>query len=197
MPGIWDDYASSDAARRSREANRPSRIIDAYINQQHEEFAAGRFLYASPSFEQHEYAMRLLAAESRFARRMIAHELYDILNEEDKTTFWASTVPSPTVPHLRYVWLIYPKRPVGVSVEQCDKYFNRHLQDHVLVAQALFNQTLVMGICLPNRNADDTATFTMLHDKATWTEADRQAALRLRARGIFARLEPIDRVHFR
>jgi hypothetical protein len=197
VPGIWDDYVSSNTAVRRREADRPSRIIDAYINQQYEEFAAGRFLYGSPRFEQHEQAMRLLAAESRFARRMIAHELYDILNEADRTTFWASTVPSPTVPHLRYVWLTYPKRPAGGSVEQCDKYLMQHLQDHVLVAQALFEQTLVMGICLPNKSADDTATFTVLHDKVVWTEAHQQHALRLRADGIFAHPEALHRVHFR
>jgi hypothetical protein len=197
VPGIRDDYASSDAAGRRREADRPSRIIDAYINQQYEELAAGRFLYGSPRFEQHEQAMRLLAAESRFARRVIAHELHDILNEKDQTTFWASTVPSPTVAHLRYVWLTYPKRPDGVSVEQGDKYLMRHLQDHVLVTQALFEQSLVMGVCLPNRGADDTAIFTVLHEKAVWTEAHRQHALRLREDGILAHLEAIDRVHMR
>lgn len=195
--GIWDDYASSDVARLRQEADRPSRIIDAYINQQYEEFAAGRFLYGSPRFEQHEQAMRLLAAESRFARRIIAHELYEILSEEDQTTFWASTVPSPTVPRLRYVWLTYPKRPAGVSVEQGDKYLIQHLQDHVLVAQAMFEQSLVMGICLPNKDADDTAIFTVLHEKVVWTDADQQHALRLRGCGIFAHVEALDRAHVR
>jgi hypothetical protein len=197
VPGIWDDYVSSNHAVRRREADRPSRIIDEYINQRYEEFSAGRFLYASPQFEQHEKAMRLLAAESRFARRMIAHELYDILNEEDKTTFWATTVPSPTVPHLRYVWLIYPKRPTEMSIEQCDKFLMQHLRDHVLVAQARFKQSLVMGICLPNRIADDTAIFTILHEKVVWTEADQQQALRLGEDGIFANLEALHRVHLR
>jgi hypothetical protein len=87
VAGIWDDYVSSSNEVRRRKADRPSRIIDAYINQQYEEFAAGRFLYGSPRFEQHEKAMRLLAAEGRFARRIISHELYDILNEEVQTTF--------------------------------------------------------------------------------------------------------------
>ena len=197
VPGTWNDYVASDTARRRRRMDRPSRIIDAYINQQHDEFASGRFLYGSPSFEQHEQALRLLAAESRFARRVIGHELYDILDEGDQTTFWASTVPSPTTPHLRYVWLTYPKRPAGVSIEHWDQCTMRHLQDHVVVAQALFEQSLVLGICLPNRGADDTANFTVLHEKLSWTEAHQQHAMELRRHGIFARLESHDRVHFR
>jgi hypothetical protein len=197
VPGIWDEYASSTVPRWRRDADRPSRIIDAYINQQYEEFAAGRFLYGSPRFDQHEQAMRLLAAESRFARRMIAHELHDISNEKDQTTFWASTVPSPTVSHLRYVWLTYPKRPDGMSVEHGDNYLAQHLRDHVLVAQALFEQSLVLGICLPNRDAGDTAIFTVLHEKAVWTEADQQHAQRLREDGIFSHLEALERVHIR
>jgi hypothetical protein len=98
---------------------------------------------------------------------------------------------------LRYVWLTYPKRPAGVSVEQCDEYLMQHLQDHVLVAQALFEQSLVMGICLPNRSAEDTAIFTFLHEKVVWTEAHQQHALRLREDGIFANLQALHRVHIR
>lgn len=197
VSGIWDDYASSDMASQRRKADKPSRIIDAYINQQYEEFAAGRFLYERPGFDQHEQAMRLLAAESRFARRVIAHELYDILDEDDQTTFWASTVPSPTVPHLRYVWLTYPKRPAEISVEEGDEFCLRHLQDHILVAQALFEQSLVLGICLPNRSAGDTAIFTVLHEKRIWTEAHQKDALKLKERGIFDRLQAHNRIHIR
>lgn len=196
VPGIWNSYSSSDTAHRRREASRPSRIIDAYINQQYEEYTAGRFLYDRPDFEQHEQAMRLLAAESRFARRVVAHELHDILSEEDHTTFWATTLPSPSLSHLRYVWLIYPKRPAEISVAQGDKSIMEHLQHHVLVAQALFEESLVLGVCLPGSGADDTAIFTVLHKKVVWTEAHLRDALRLRDElGIFAKLEAIDRVH--
>ena len=198
VPGIWDNYLSSDTRRRRREADRPSRTIDAYINQQFEEFSSGRFLYDEPAFEQHEQAMRLLATESRFARRVIAHELYDILDEKDRATFWASTVPSPTLPHLRYVWLTYPKRPEEIGIEECDRSVMRYLQYHVIVAQALFDQSLVLGICLPGRSAGDTAIFTVLHEKVVWTEEHQQDALRLRDElGIFARLTANDHVHIR
>lgn len=197
VPGAWEAFTSSETARRRREADAPSRIIDRYINQQYEEFAAGRFLYGKPEFEQHERAMRLLASESRFARRVIAHELHDILAEKDLTTYWASTVASPTMPSLRYVWLTYPKRPDQIAIEEGDRFVMLQLQNYVLVAQALFDQFLVLGICLPNPKAGDTAIYTVLHGKVHWTDADQEYALELHKRGIFSNLEAIDRIHIR
>lgn len=195
VPGIWKQYSSSEVAEQRREANVPSRIIDAFIEQQHREYVGERFLYERPSFEQHEYAMRLLAAESRFARRMIAHELHDILNESDQSTFWASTVRSPTMPSLRYVWLTYPQRPNGIDDLDADHFLLNHLKKHVLVAQGLFNETLVLGIALPNREANDTANYTVLHDGSNWTDNDRTMALSLQREGIFDRIEAQHRVH--
>jgi hypothetical protein len=197
VPGIWEEYTKSESADQRRIADLPSRIIDAFINQQHKEYEADRFLNKRPTFERHEQTMRLLAAESRFARRIIAHELHDILSEADYTTFWVCTIPSPTMPSLRYVWMTYPERPKKVSEEQGDDFIMEYLRQHVLVAQGLFGQTLVLGICLPNKRANDTANFTVLHDGSRWTDDDIDQALRLRELGIFDQLEAHDRVHFR
>lgn len=194
--GLWEIYDSGETAHRRRKADRESRVIDEYIEQTHGEFAAGRMFYEQPSYAQHERAMRLLAAESRFARRVVAHELYDILDEPDQSTFWASTTPSPTMPSLRYVWLIYPGRPDDMNEAAFDHLVMVHLKQHVYVAQGLFPETLVLGICLPNRSAGDTATFTVLHDSSNWTEADRQEAMKLHESGIFAGLEAHHRIHF-
>lgn len=193
--GLWDKYDSSALAQHRRTADRKSRIIDDYVEQVHGEFAAGRMLYSQPNYIQHEKAMRLLASESRFARRIIAHELYDILDEPDQSTFWASTLPSPTTPSLRYVWLIYPRRPNNLSQEALDRATMNYLLQHVLVAQAIFPESLVLGICLPNRSAGDTANFTVLHDGSNWTDEDRKEALKLRELGIFAQLQENRRVH--
>lgn len=195
VDGLWEMYDSGETARYRRQADRKGRIIDDFIERTHGEFAAGRMLHYQPTYPQHEEAMRLLAAESRFARRVIALELYDILDEPDQSTFWASTVPSPTMESLRYVWLIYPKRPDDMGEEVFDRLAMEHLQQHVLVAQGLFPETLVLGICLPNRSAEDTANFTVLHDGSNWTEEDREEAMKLRKGGIFSRLEAKKRAH--
>jgi hypothetical protein len=195
--GIWNRYSNGRRPDRPLEMNSSGAIIDAYIEQQHSEYSEGRLLYETPSYEAHEYAMRLLASESRFGRKIIAHEIYDLLNELDDTTFWASTVASPASPDLRYVWLTYPKRPSEIDQTTCDQFIQHHLHQHMYVVQALFEQTLVLGIAFPNRGAGDTAMFTALHDSTDWTENDFAMALSFRDEGIFKNLEAHDRAHFR
>lgn len=197
IPGIWESFILHENAERRQKADAPSQIIDAFIERHHKEYVGERFLYEKPTFKEHEYAMRLLAAESRFARRIIAHELHDILKESDQSTFWASTVPSPTVPHLRYVWLTYPKRTVELTDEVADHFLIEYLQKYVFVAQGLFDQTLVLGICLPNREANDTAEYVVVHDGSSWSDEDRVMALELRKDGIFDQLETNNRTHIR
>jgi len=197
MPGHWEQYRTSETARRREAANQPSRVIDAYIARQHREYEAGRMLGERPGFDRHERAMRYLAAESRFARRIIAHELHDILTEADQSTFWASTVASPTTPGLRYVWLIYPDRPAEFTQEQGDAFLTEYLQQHIVVARTLFDETLVLGIALPNRESKDTANYTSLLDGSNWTEAHREEGLALQALGIFENLEAQHRFHIR
>lgn len=145
VAGLWEMFAGSERAARLRQENERSRTIDSYIEQEHAEYIGDRFLYERPTFSAHEQALRLLAAESRFARRIIAYELYDILSE-DTATFWVATVPSPTDPRLRYLWLTYPARPPGTSDAEADQVWQRLLQDHVFIAQALFSEPLMLGI---------------------------------------------------
>lgn len=194
--GTWALYDASEIAALRRKLDAKGRIIDAYILQTHGEFDAGKMLGDQPSFASHEHAMRLLASESRFARRVIAHELWDILDEPVQTTFWASTVTSPTHPDLRYVWLTYPPRPDWMTAAEFDDFMNIYIRKHVYVAQALFPETYVLGIAMPNRSASDTAMFTALHDKSSWTPEDQAEGLKLQSEGIFSNLEAIHRVHF-
>jgi hypothetical protein len=195
IKGLWEMYDSGPIAARRREADQKSRTIDSYIEITHGEFVAGRMLGEQPAFALHENAMRLIAAESRFARRVIVHELYDLLQEPDQTTFWSSTVPSPTNQRLRYFWLAYPRRPDAMSEAQFDTHINLYLQRHMLVAQALFPEELMLGIALPNRVANDTAMVTLLHDKSNWTDDDRAEALKLRSDEVLGHLEANHRVH--
>lgn len=195
VPGLWDRYVADGSLAGRQAVDGPSRVIDQFIEQQYEEFAAGRLVQGVASFETHENAMRLLASEWRFARRVISHELYDILDEKDQTTFWAATVASPANPELRYVWLTYPRRPSSMSIDDFDRAAMIHLQEYLIVAQYRFKTPLVLGICLPNRSAADTAAFTALLGGEFPMELE-QKALALMAKGVFANLEASDRLHF-
>ena len=141
--------------------------------------------------------MRLLAAESRFARRIIAHELHDIIQEEDHSTYWVSTVASPTMPTLRYVWLIHPDAPEGISNEVADATMQALLMDYILAIQGRFEQTLVLGIALPNGRGNDTSIIMAAHDKSNWTARDYEESRKLREGGVFDAPEVNQRLHFR
>lgn len=197
VPGLWDIYSASETPRRRREMDRPSKLIDRLIGVHHGEFEAGRALYEAPSFAQHEFAMRLLAAESRFARRIIAHELHDLLNEKDQSTYWVSTVSSPTMQSLRYVWLIHPDAPDGISDEVADATMQVLLTRYILSIQGQFEQTLVLGVALPNGRGHDNSIIMLAHDKSSWTEDDFQEARKLRDSGVFDTPEANYRVHYR
>lgn len=197
VPGLWGMYMASETPARRRQMDAQSDVIDRLIAIHHGEYDAGRALYEVPSFAQHEFAMRLLAGESRFARRIIAHELHDILREEDQSTYWVSTVPSPTMAALRYVWLIHPDAPAGVSDELADRGMRALLMEYILAIQGQFEQTLILGIALPNGRGKDTSIIMAAHDKSTWTERDFQESRKLRKRGVFDAPEANRRIHFR
>lgn len=197
VDGLWEMYATSETLGRRRGLDEPGRIIDRIINVHHGEYAAGRTLYEVPTFAKHEFAMRLFAAESRFARRIIAHELHDLFREKDQSTYWVSTVPSPTRKDLRYVWLIHPDAPEGVSQQRADATMRALLMDYILSVQGQFEQTLVVGVALPNGRGSDTSIFMAAHDKSGWTDEDFEEARRLRDSGVFNSPEANERVHVR
>lgn len=179
VPGLWDSHVQSGFAAGFGERNRRSRTIDNLIEHQHAEYTAGRYLYGTPDFDRHESTMRLLAAESRFARRMIVTELYDILEEEDQSTFWAATVPSPTTPLLRYLWLTCPQPPSDVPIETVDRAVLGELRRYELLTCARFQESLILGIALPAHGSTDQLVVMELFDGSSWTEEDRAEALKL------------------
>jgi hypothetical protein len=195
--GLWDEYVRSQRAERSKEMNARSRTIDNLIEHFHNEYVGNRLLNTPrPGFASHEQALRLLAAESRFARRIIVTELYDILEEDVGTCFCASTVSSPTTTGLRYVWLTYPDPPSDWSRERFEQLLDQHLARHIWVACAIFPETLIVGIALPNLAATETAHVIKVFDGSGWTEADRLEALKLQGQGIFAELRAQTRIHY-
>jgi hypothetical protein len=194
--GLWAEYRTSDRARRSR-INRPSYTIDRLIEHFHQEYINGRFFGVSlPSFASHEQALRSMATESRFGRRIIATEMYEILNEPDQRTFWASTVQSRDVPGVRYVWLAYPDPPQDAELDRAEQFLLHHLKEHIFVARALFPADLIIGVALPNSAATTTSYIMTVFDGTNWTKEDQEGAERLCAdRGIFKQPEALARRH--
>lgn len=194
----WTEYESSRRAAHNRHENARSYAIDQLIEHFHEEYVAGRMLHADGiDFGSHEAALRILASESRFGRRIIANELHDILSEKETHTFWATTVASRDFPEVRYVWMTYPKPPAGVPLDVVETAYLEHLKEHVFVARALFPCDTIVGIAVPNAAAEILSHFVVVFDGTKWDDEAQQGALQLRKeRGVFASLEPITRAHF-
>jgi hypothetical protein len=196
--GLWEDPYAVQCRDQSRAANRPSYAIDRLIDHFHTEYVSGRELQEQ-SFpcEAREKALRNMARESRFGRRIIATEIFDILNEADQT-FWASTIESSEFPGVRYVWLAYPQPSQGTDEDTFVQIVLNHLKDHIYVARSIFTSALTIGVTFPNRAAIANSYFLVTHDGTNWTEdAQRGAEALRREQGIFRNLYSLTRQHIR
>lgn len=194
--GAWAQYQSSERAERSATLNRRSRTIDNLIEHFHSTFLDEAFLNAvPPGILEHERALRLLAAESRFARRMIVAPLIEILEEEDQSKPWTSTVPSPTQPGLRYVWMIYPDPPDGTDPALSEKFIDQQLSQRILVYCGEFGSQFLVGITLPNGKGVENVVTMKVLDGSGWTDDDRRNARELQQAGLFGDAVRTDYVH--
>jgi hypothetical protein len=193
----WEAYAGSERANHTKGASKDSYSIDRLIGEFHREYLERRASGVKPvDPERHEQAMRLLAMESRFARRMIVASLKSILDEEQRQTFWASTVPSPTTRGVRYVWLAYPRKPEELSEEAFVDGVLNHLSQYLVVASDTFkSDSVIIGVAVPNRSAQDNLLVMRVFDASERSEALRQEAEYLRGQGVFSDLQPEHRLH--
>jgi len=194
--GLWSDYVASDGATLTKSQYANSRNIDLLVDHFHTEYAANRnFHLPKPAFDSHENAMRMLASESRFSRRLIANELVDLLGEDNNLTFWASSVPSPDHPQVRYVWLTYPEPVRDEPLERYEELILRHLRRHLLVARLTFGAAIFVGIAAPNSGIEMLSYFMCVMDGNVWTAEDEEEAKHWRAQGVFAEPETVHRLY--
>jgi hypothetical protein len=199
LDGLWAIYTTSERAQHTRkEAEESKNGVDLMIAEFHREYTERRAANSNaPDPQRHEEAMRLLAAENRFARRMIFGSLKSILLEEDQSTFWMSTIPSPTHPGVRYMWLAYPKKPAELSDDEFTSGVSAHLTQYLIVLADEFPEDTLVGIAVPNRKAHDNLLVMQVMDASNrGPEAAAQAAF-WRERGIIGQLDAETRSHVR
>jgi hypothetical protein len=195
-PGAWRHYRKSGRGDRSVLLNRQSRSIDRIIEHFHEAFAGGARLPGSSSGSaEHEMALRLVAAESRFARRMIVTALYDILGEEDQSVPWSITIPSPTEAGLRYLWLIYPDPPSDIDPRSVPSAIDYQLRHQTLVTAGEFGADRVVAIALPNNRGRENVVIMRVFDSSRWTEEDRKEARSAKDEALFGEPVQVDHLH--
>jgi hypothetical protein len=130
-------------------------------------------------------------------RRVIAAGLVDILSEGETDTFWASTVPSVEQPGVRYVWMTYPQLPEGTPVRDCEAHLLAHLRRYMLVACSTFKARVVVGVGLPNRDANAQSYLICVLNGSNWTTESEEEAEFYRSQGIFSDLQEVPLRHTR
>lgn len=194
--GCWEEYLKSEQLKARDEYNKKSYTIDRLIDHFHEEYIAGRNYHDKPqAFSSHEKALRIIGSESRFGRRIISEALYELLREEDRKTFWASTVASREVNGVRYVWLVYPKTPESMNIEIVERFLFQHLVDHIMVACSVFRPEILIGLLVPNIGVDTGSHMVVCFDGTIWTHNHQTRANELQKNGIFANLEASTTTH--
>jgi len=194
--GDWSRYAGSDGATRSALLNKRSRTIDRLIEHFQQTYEAGSFLQNKPpEILAHEQALRLMAAESRFARRIIVTPLYGILGEEDQSVPWTATVLSPRDPAIRYLWLIYPDLPEGTDPGDFARAVDAQLQHQTFVIAGEFRPDRVIAIAVPNGAASENVVIMRVFDSSRWSDEDRRQAMLLKHEGLFGESVRTDYVH--
>jgi hypothetical protein len=185
---IWMGYKSSSIKNIRDENQKQSRTIDNIIEHIAEEYLDNKLIIGQEkSLSYHENAFRLLAAESRLGRQLIALSLYDIL-DEPADTFWGSMVESLDYPGIFYVWLLYPEFPVDVTDSKLEFILLDQLSKYIIVARSKFSHARrVFGICLPRRNNSRTSMLFRILDGEDWTDEDQQYAEYIsKTEGIFS-----------
>lgn len=174
---IWATYKSSPIkVIRANNQNR-SRTIDNIIEHIADEYLRNKLIIGQQeSLSYHEEAFRLLAAESRLSRQLIALSLYEIL-DEPADTFWGSIIESVDYPGIFFVWLVYPEFPVDVTDSKLESILLDQLSKYISVTRSKFTHARrVFGICLPRRNNSRTSMLFRILDGEDWTEEQQEHA---------------------
>lgn len=196
--GEWNTHKESDRYARSKEENRISYNMDNAVEHFTHAYASRQMVLGQEiDFARHEEALRLLASESRFGRRIISTSLVSILQESATNTFWASTVGSSRHDHVRYVFLTYPQPPSDLSLEKWEQAVLNYLSYHLLIARHVFERSnVVIGIGTPNPACTINSQFIRILDGRTWTSSDHEEAAKLqRSTGIFANMQEENFLH--
>ncbi len=195
----WSEYSTSVGHKASLNANRISYNIDLVIEHFTHAYESGEMIVGQElTKSEHESALRLLASESRFGRRIIGSGFTSIFNEPETHTVWASTVPSVANKDVRYVFLTYPEAPTEVPIEQMERSVLDHMSHHLLVARGIFReQSIVIGIAVPNRDCSLRSHFIRILDGNDWTADDFIGSAELQvATGIFSNMVEEKTLHF-
>lgn len=181
---LWSGFAESEAYKARQAADRVSRFWDALVETHVRGLREGTAygleeLSPTPTLYGAEPALRVLAMESRFARRVLSEQVLDLIGPS-RRTIRARMVPSPEQA-VTYVFLA-----ARDGEEERDQMIELVARSWVARDHYRENPT-VIGLVLGDLRPGEPVHLSMLH-LPTWTdEHAAQAAVARDELGFFAR----------
>ena len=165
--GLWDEVSSKPEFIAKKREDEASYLWDALIETHTKGIAEGR-AYFSPGLLTAEPALRELALEDRYWRRMLSKALYDFLELAKARKIRSRIAPSPER-NVAYVFL--PARP-----DEDPQMRIAELAARVWVARdSLKDYHTVVGLAVGEFKADHPLHLFYLY-KPEWDEEDQRRA---------------------
>ena len=179
--GFYEDFLSSPERASRVAADQISYAWDRLI----EEFAGNvmggtLFQPASDTVEYHERGLRILAAESRLRRRMLASALLGIMDKAKGSKLDRHMrVVEPSQKNEPYYVFLVLRRPTSISYDQYRVGRRQFLLDHCRVLRHMRpGARTIVGIGVDPPGAGEGSEDLVAYDATRFDDAEREDAVR-------------------
>ncbi|HEX7961909.1 MAG TPA: hypothetical protein VF493_18455 [Terriglobales bacterium] len=183
VDGDWDGFTTSGPYERKKLADAESYVWDRLIEDVAGHADRGTLVVGQEhGLPGNEEVLRYLAAEDRFSRRLLANALLGIreLGARNSENVSVRTMRSPRFGERAYVFIVV--RREDPSKEEAYRQFRQKmLRAHAEITKLRFEDLVVIiGISVSPANDPDGSVDLAIRTYKSWSDADREAAERLR-----------------
>lgn len=171
--GIWDHFVNRPEYKAKKEADRDSYVWDRIVDGFAEDVLRGRLEFGA-ELNQNERGLRVMARESRFARRLLGKAFTDFFELARRNEVRARFVKSPS--NVGYVFLARPHgHPRDVRTAE--------LGNRCFVARGLHRDiSTVVGLATEQYTPGQGFSFDLVHlHMPQWTSAHQEHMVRMQS----------------
>jgi hypothetical protein len=180
--GFWASVAANAQYAAKKRADRQSYAWDALIEKFSRHIATGTLMTGNERPLTHERGVRVMAGESRLARRGLVHALFDLLAKAPNNREETRLVLTEQAPERAYQFLISPQR-AGESHETYRERRVGILSAYCHVAKLKRPELLdIVGLATEPVHVQSRTEDLVYLDARAWTEHDQAHTRELQAR---------------
>ncbi|MBF9223385.1 hypothetical protein [Hymenobacter ruricola] len=187
--GGWALFAREELPRRLAN-DQVSYTWDGVIEFVTRHFEANTLHFATDySYEAHEKALRFLAQEPRFSRRVLARPLADLMANSPVTNPIMRMADSPSYQGVRFVYLAYPRQS-GLTDEQYRQQRYAYMESYCRVVKLVFFDDVdhIIGISFAGGGRANIGNVDLFYYPAQgWASRERELAVSIQQQTGFLR----------